>query len=211
VTDGPVLGYAGALYNHLEDVRSLRGWLCPLLERHDLHVIHVGAHPSLPTFAEVAGVEPRRVEVRDGRPWREYAASHPCAGMDIGIVPLVARPFNQAKSALKGMEYAACGVPFVASRSPEYQWLGTGTLVGNSFEDQGPDAWIDAIEQLLDPNVRATLAQQQSARIAARILRCVGPIGKGCIENWPRRGTRVDDHSVDELLGRDPACGSLAF
>lgn len=166
VTDGPVLGYAGSVYNHLADVRLLRGWLGPLLERHDLRMIHVGAHPSLPSFADLTDVDPARMEVRNGKQWSEYAPSHPIAGMDIGIVPLMDRPFNQAKSALKGMEYAACGVPFVASSSPEYVWFGSGALVGTSFGDQSPDKWIEAIERLLDPATRATQAQHQSERLA---------------------------------------------
>jgi hypothetical protein len=166
VTDGPVLGYAGSLYNHLEDVQLLRGWLGPFLERHDLRLIHVGGHPSLPDFSDLIGVDPARVEVRDGRAWAAYATSRPFAGMDIGLVPLLARPFNQAKSALKGMEYAACGVPFVASSSPEYEWLGTGTLVGSSFDDQGPDAWIHSVEKLLDPSTRAVQAHLQTDRVA---------------------------------------------
>ena len=51
--------------------------------------------------------------------------------MDIGIVPLRASAFNDAKSYLKGLEYAALGIPFVASSTPEYARLadlGVGVL-----------------------------------------------------------------------------------
>jgi glycosyltransferase involved in cell wall biosynthesis len=39
---------------------------------------------------------------------------------DIGIAPLDDIVFNHAKSWLKGLEYAALGIPFVASDLPEY-------------------------------------------------------------------------------------------
>ena len=44
----------------------------------------------------------------------------------VGMVPLALTPFNQAKSYIKGLEFAARGVPFVA-------WLYriAGNLVAN--------------------------------------------------------------------------------
>lgn len=52
-------------------------------------------------------------------------------GLDIGIVPLRMSEFNEAKSYLKGLEYAALGVSFVASPTGEYRRLnaaGAGDL-----------------------------------------------------------------------------------
>jgi len=43
--------------------------------------------------------------------------------MDIGIVPLEKGLFNEAKSALKGLEMASLGIPFVASPTREYERL----------------------------------------------------------------------------------------
>ena len=45
------------------------------------------------------------------------------AQLDTGIVPLQRSRFNEAKSNLKGLEYAALGVPFVASPTAEYERL----------------------------------------------------------------------------------------
>ncbi len=39
---------------------------------------------------------------------------------DVGVVPLKLSPFNQSKSYLKGLEYAALGLPFIASPTEEY-------------------------------------------------------------------------------------------
>lgn len=57
--------------------------------------------------------------------------------IDLGIVPLDMIAFNDAKSALKGLEFAALGIPFVASPTPEYLRLaeqGVGEIATNSSE-----------------------------------------------------------------------------
>jgi len=186
VSDGPVIGYVGSMSGHAEDMQVLRGWLGPFLDRHDLRLVHFGAHPTHPGFAELTGVDPARVTTRVGRSWAEFAASRPMEGMDIGIVPLEARDYNRAKSALKGMEYAACGIPFVASPSPEYVWLDCGVLAGASFEDQSPAAWQAALERLLDADERARIARLQSVRVAAE------DIGVRGVE-WERLYLRLCD------------------
>ena len=45
------------------------------------------------------------------------------AEIDVGVVPLEPTAFNHAKSWLKGLEFAALGVPFVASPTDPYQDL----------------------------------------------------------------------------------------
>jgi glycosyltransferase involved in cell wall biosynthesis len=73
--------------------------------------------------------------------------------LDAGIVPLAACRFSTAKSALKGLEYAACGVPGVASPSPEYRRMARqdGCLLANS-----PGEWFRHLHRLLDmPSYRA--------------------------------------------------------
>jgi hypothetical protein len=167
VTDGPVLGYAGALSFHWGDVATLSGWLGGLIERHDMQIVHVGGHPELPDFAETAHIDPDRVEVRPGVAWADYAGSRPFAGIDIGIVPLEARPFSEAKSSLKGMEFAACGIPIVASPSFEYRRLGFGKVAGRSLDDQPVGEWIEAVESLLDSDERTRVASYQTSALTA--------------------------------------------
>ena len=70
---------------------------------------------------------------------------------DIGIVPLNNIPFNHAKSAIKGLEYTAAGIPFVESYSPEYELLaeqGVGRVARNENE------WVEHLTELLDPRIR---------------------------------------------------------
>lgn len=56
---------------------------------------------------------------------------------DIGIVPLESSPFNDAKSWLKGLEFAAVGVPVVASPTPEYR-----RMSGEHGFDRPPACWL---------------------------------------------------------------------
>lgn len=56
---------------------------------------------------------------------------HALAQLDVGLVPLDLTPFNEAKSWLKGLEFAAVGVPFIASPTGPYRELakfGLGVL-----------------------------------------------------------------------------------
>lgn len=83
---------------------------------------------------------------------------------DIGLVPLADTRFNRAKSTLKGLEYMAAGVPFVASRLPEYVDLASRSGVG--YTARRPRDWVRHVEGLLDPQLR--LAQGIRARAYAR-------------------------------------------
>jgi hypothetical protein len=77
---------------------------------------------------------------------------------DIGLVPLTDIPFNHAKSFLKGIEYAAGNIPFVASALPEYQILaksGVGRVAGT------PDEWVRHLTELLDYRTRKREAAVQ--------------------------------------------------
>ncbi len=52
------------------------------------------------------------------------------AGIDIGIIPRVDEPFMEGQSITSGLQYAAAGVPFIASATQEYvelEKLGVGT------------------------------------------------------------------------------------
>lgn len=56
------------------------------------------------------------------------------ATIHTGIAPLNSSPFSQAKSALKPLELAVVNVPFVRSRTPEFELLGAGLGAGNKRE-----------------------------------------------------------------------------
>lgn len=61
-----------------------------------------------------------------------------------GIAPLADTRFNQAKSALKPLEFAVAGVPFVRSTTPEFEALGAGLGAENKRQ------WYSHLRRLLE-------------------------------------------------------------
>ncbi len=55
---------------------------------------------------------------QDGKQIRLQKIHDPFIRCTVGIAPLVDRPFNRSKSWIKGLEYSAFGLPFVASPLP---------------------------------------------------------------------------------------------
>jgi len=82
---------------------------------------------------------------------------------DIAIAPLRDTPFNQCKSDIKFLDYAAIGAAGIFSRCPAYstsvQHQENGWLAANS-----PEAWEEALETLIvDPNLRWQLSSQANS------------------------------------------------
>ncbi|HEY4276677.1 MAG TPA: glycosyltransferase [Conexibacter sp.] len=72
------------------------------------------------------------------------------AEFDIGIAPLIDVPFNRARSNIKVKEYAAVGVPWLASPIGPYARLGQAEG-GRLVKD---DEWLDSIFALVDDERR---------------------------------------------------------
>lgn len=152
-TSRPTLGWTGSIAFRNNDLEQLREWLPDFLEEHDLYFHHAGAAGDI-SFADVTGINPTRLRTSPIVPITEYANGFK---FDIGLVPLNPIPFNEAKSNIKGLEYAASGIPFIASDTGEYRLLaedGVGILATT------PDDWRSAAETLLDRHQR----QQYSIR-----------------------------------------------
>lgn len=150
----PVFGWTGATNYRNNDLEQLRDWLPDFLEEHNLKFHHAGHTTDSPSFAEIVGINPRRVTTSPLVPITEYANGFK---FDIGLVPLNNIPFNEAKSNIKGLEYSAAGIPFIASDLPEYRLLaedGVGILANEAEE------WRTAAKTLLDFHYR----QQYAAR-----------------------------------------------
>jgi hypothetical protein len=104
--------------------------------------------------------------------------------IDIGIVPLNNIEFNHAKSYLKGLEYAAAGIPFVSSYSPEYQFLadcGIGRIA-NSDEE-----WIYHLDELQD-----FIMRDDEAKISKEVIREQFSITKK-VNEWVNVYTKIMD------------------
>lgn len=152
----PVIGWVGIMIWRSGDIEELRGWLGPFLEKHDLRFHHAGINPEDPKeFARIADIDPERLTGTMGASPEYYG--NILLPMDIGIVPLNKLPFNEAKSNLKGLEYAMTGMPFVAYGSHEYKKL-ESEGAGNTARK--PREWIKHMERLIDPTVRKEQADR---------------------------------------------------
>ena len=154
--DKPKIGWVGIMLWRGEDIEMLQGWLGQFLEKHDLKFHHSGMLADKPKqLAEIAKFDPERLEEITGTNVWHY--SNILLPIDIGIVPLTKNSFNEAKSSLKGVEYAMSGIPFVAGDTHEYRVMKED---GAGREATKPIEWMRHLEQLLDPDVRKAEAKK---------------------------------------------------
>ncbi len=148
---------------HQTDIERLRlqDALGRLLERHPhVHMLTVGCGLGLPSprYQHIKRLEFERLP--------NYVTA-----FDVGIAPIADSEFNRSRSNVKVKEYAALGVPWLASPIGPYADLG---------EDEGgrlvpDDRWLEEIERLvLDHKARRKLAKRavkwgQRQTIAANV------------------------------------------
>lgn len=117
LVDGEVIGWTGTPMTHGEDLAVVGSAVSEVCRMTGAKFRAIGSERTL----ELLGVKGESV------PWmplEDYP--HEVAQLGIGIVPLADNAFNRAKSWLKGLEYAALGVPFVFSPLTEYLRLAVG-------------------------------------------------------------------------------------
>jgi len=155
--DEVIVGWCGSTRHRSGDLELLRGVLSQLPDSVRFH--HTGEFVGSPTFAERIGVDPQRVSTYPFLAPSEFAGGMP---FDIGLAPLTDTPFNHAKSWIKCLEYAAAGIPFIASNLPEYAALvndfGAGRIARKPFH------WVTNVLQLLEPSQRK--AESEATRKA---------------------------------------------
>lgn len=150
----PVFGWVGATLWRSRDIELLREWLPAFVDDVQVSVHHSGHIPGdTKHFAVRAGL--RRVSTAP----MQLISTYPSLlqHFHVGLVPLRLTGFNQSKSYLKGLEYAAAGIPFIASPSEEYKILhahGVGRLAST------PDEWRDHATELLDRDTRMAEAER---------------------------------------------------
>jgi glycosyltransferase involved in cell wall biosynthesis len=151
----PTFGWVGGTWWRSGDIELLSEWLPQFVKDHGVGVHHSGHIPSdSKHFGVRAGL--KRVTTEPMKLIRDYPSL--LQHFHVGLVPLTRQPFNEAKSYLKGLEYAAAGIPFIATPTEEYRLLheaGVGRLA------EGPDEWADHARELLDPQVRRSEAARQ--------------------------------------------------
>ena len=181
------VGYMGHADWHRGDLRVLGGVIGPWLERNPSVEFVAAGDPKV---HDLLGV-PRgqRVSVAGTEFWHGDLADI-TACFDIGLVPLDRNRMNECKSHLKGLEYAACGIPAVATPTESYEWWsrqgdGHVRLAGK------PKQWTDALDELV--------ADEELRRAMGRSARSVA--GLHVIERYAWRWEGVYDRVTNGTVG----------
>jgi glycosyltransferase involved in cell wall biosynthesis len=152
-TKKPIVGWVGSTSHRSGDLDILEG----VLDNRSFKVHHSGHIDSAAWFADKVGVSRDRVSKTPMHHPQKYAKLS--FQFDIGVAPLNDIPFNWAKSWIKAIEYAAAGVPFVASDLSEYRRLHDEYGIGRLASSK--DEWVAHLDELCYYNVRAHEAKVQ--------------------------------------------------
>jgi len=141
LTEGKkVVGWTGNTQTHVGDLERVGYSLRTAVRKNDAKFFCIG---SVDAWA-IAGFNEGEALYSDWVELIEYPKA--VKTFDIGIVPLKMSRFNHCKSYLKGLEYAALGIPFVASPTEEYKHLakqGVGLLAPDKHD------WLKQLNRLL--------------------------------------------------------------
>jgi hypothetical protein len=149
--DGVTIGWTACGEHRYDLVHlGLRDMLANLLAEHpSLQIVSIGLDLGLPR---------ERYRCHAKVQYQELAPL--VAGFDIGIAPIADIPFNRARSNVKLKEYAAAGVPWLAS--PIGPYVGMGEQQGGRLV--ADDAWFVELDRL----VRDARARRKLVKRAAK-------------------------------------------
>jgi glycosyltransferase involved in cell wall biosynthesis len=149
-TDKPTIGWVGATPWRSSDLESVADSVGSFINSNGLKFHHSGhLNVNAAHAADQLGISRDSTTTLPLVPILDYPKLF--SPIDIGIVPLNDVQFNHAKSFIKGLEYVAAGVPFIASWSPEYEFMagyGVGRVARNKSE------WEYHLSELMDPAMR---------------------------------------------------------
>lgn len=151
------IGWGGAVDVHPGDLNVLGGSIVTVTKEFDLSFRHIGTGDAQTPL----GLSDDYFEQLTWQPITEYPLE--VARFAVGVVPLQQNDFNAAKSWLKGIEYAALGVPFVASPTPEYNRLnalGAGLLAAK------PREWQSKLKELVSNRERWLEVREAGIEVA---------------------------------------------
>lgn len=144
----PVIGWVGATHWRSNDLEQLSGFIGNYVKSKNLTFHHSGHNDAAPSAHELLKINKNKFTTTPMTPIDSYPfLFNP---IDIGIVPLNNIPFNHAKSFIKGLEYAAAGIPFITSYSPEYELLATEGIGRLARTDK---EWIYHLDELMNPQM----------------------------------------------------------
>lgn len=174
----PVVGWVGSTIHRSGDVGTLSGVLAPMFRNGEVALHHSGHSENHPTFASQLGVPDEAVTTL---PLVAPANYHKVFTFDIGVVPLVDAPFNRAKSWIKGLEYAAAGIPFVAAMTDEYLTL---AREGIGIAAKRPQDWKRGLRMLLDAGYRQESAERALDALPAHDILIGARVLNDYLHSW---------------------------
>jgi len=158
----PTVGWAGSTAHRSGDLETVGPILKGMHRDGVIKLMHLGHHNGASSFASRIGLPDSEVSTLPLCSAEQYRNA---LTMDIGIVPLRVTPFNQAKSDIKGLEYSAAGLPFVAQSIDSYDEL-FATGIGRTAKR--PYNWVKHIKALCDPEVRKEEGARNRELVRAR-------------------------------------------
>jgi glycosyltransferase involved in cell wall biosynthesis len=158
----PRVGWTGTVQTHPNDLQETKKAVGTILKANGLPFNVIGDGKFVATNL---GLDKSTEVYATGWVDLELYFESVARFLDIGIVPLELSPFNQAKSSLKGMEYAALGIPFVASPTREYERL---AAYGIGKTAKTPGEWRKHLQRMIDrPEETERIAKEARDRMEA--------------------------------------------
>ena len=161
------IGYLGVFRYRQGDLEVIRDVIEPFMLKHP-EVDFVANTDAVHDFLRVPAGQRITIGEYDFLPRGDSTHALPgmTAVLDIGLVPLASNGLNEAKSHLKGMEYNAAGIPFIASNTESYRfWTAEGQ---NGLIVRDPKDWMSYLEYLVAMDDERRQMGEAGRRMASR-------------------------------------------
>lgn len=155
------VGWVGSTSHRSGDLETLRGVLGPFCERRGATFVHCGWNEWGAHAGDLAGVPLEQQFTHGMLPITEYPQMF--QHMDIGLVPLNKVPFNESKSAIKGMEYSCAGIPWIGQDCAEYKFVNKEYDLGQIARK--PSDWVRLLERMVDVEFRQSEAERNRKNV----------------------------------------------
>ncbi len=159
-TDEVVVGWAGSS-SHMGDFEEMRHGLTAAAREHpDVTFEFRGCQPP----KEITELPNYRFKL--WLPVAEFCSRMPTWGWSIGLAPLVDNTFNSAKSSIKMLESAYCGVPCLASHVDPYDQFCSHDPELRYLLCYGRFQWESKLRELINNKARREELGRRARKVA---------------------------------------------